>query len=259
MPIRYVDQQLSVVSESPDRHVPLAEVADKFQKPVYVYDVDEIERRLDHIKTCFTENTTVHYAMKANSHPAILKLVAAKNMGVDVVSAGEINLAVEAGISPQKIVFSGVGKSISEINRALDLNIKQINVESPSELRRIGELAKAKNKPASIALRMNPDVDPDTHPYIKTGFRDNKFGMDESFLPELESIFKQYPEHLALNGLTLHIGSQIRELDSFKDAIAKTLPLFDYLKDQGYPIQRFDIGGGIGISYTEENGDTDYK
>ncbi|MEZ4871099.1 MAG: diaminopimelate decarboxylase [Bdellovibrionales bacterium] len=125
-------------------------------------------------------------------------------------------------------------------------------------MRRIGQIAKEIGAVAAVAFRMNPDVDPDTHPYIKTGFRNNKFGMDESSLPELESILKDFADHLQLKGLTLHIGSQIRELHSFLDAINKTLPLYDYLKQQGHPMHTFDIGGGVGISYTEENPEADY-
>tara|TARA_B100000749_G_scaffold280707_1_gene278096 strand:- start:11343 stop:12560 length:1218 start_codon:yes stop_codon:yes gene_type:complete len=249
--------QLVIASEG-FLSVTMQSIVQEIGKPTYVYDLDEVVRRLKHLSGAFTENTTIHYAMKANSHPEILKAVAQLGLGVDVVSEGEIRLALKAGVDPGKVVFSGVGKSKSEIRHAIEVGIRQINVESVGELRRIGEMAGSLKKVCNVAFRMNPDVDPDTHPYIKTGFRDNKFGMDESALPELEEVLKANSEYVHLTGLTLHIGSQIRELESFLDAIQKTLPIWDHLKEQGYPLETFDIGGGVGISYTEENPESDY-
>ena len=214
----------------------------------YLYDVDEIVKRLALFKQDLPKPQSIHYAMKANSNQFILKTIAELGYGADVVSGGELKLAMSSGFKAENIVFSGVGKTRKEIELALNSNIKQINVESPQELLRIADIAEKNHIKAPIALRMNPDVDPDTHPYIKTGFRDNKFGMDASFLPELKSILKDKSKYLNLKGLTIHIGSQIVDLNSFKDAIEKTKLVFNELKHAGFEMTTFDVGGGLGMS-----------
>lgn len=224
----------------------------------YLYDVDEIVKRLALFKQDLPKSQSIHYAMKANSNQFILKTIAELGYGADVVSGGELKLAIASGFKAENIVFSGVGKTRNEIELALNSNIKQINVESPQELIRIAELAEQSNIKAPVALRMNPDVDPDTHPYIKTGFRDNKFGMDASFLPELKSILKDKSKYLNLKGLTIHIGSQIVDLNSFKDAIEKTKLVFNELKHAGFEMTTFDVGGGLGMSYENRDYDSDY-
>lgn len=225
----------------------------------YLYDVDEIVKRLALFKQDLPKPQSIHYAMKANSNQFILKTIAELGYGADVVSGGELKLAMSSGFKAENIVFSGVGKTRKEIELALNSNIKQINVESPQELLRIADIAEKNHIKAPIALRMNPDVDPDTHPYIKTGFRDNKFGMDASFLPELKSILKDKSKYLNLKGLTIHIGSQIVDLNSFKDAIEKTKLVFNELKHAGFEMTTFDVGGGLGMSYENRDYDADYN
>ena len=161
-------------------------------------------------------------------------------------------IAIENGFKPEQVILSGVAKSKDELTYALKIGIKQINVESPSELRRIAAVASSLNLKAPIAFRMNPDVNPQTHPYITTGFRENKFGMDDSFLPELVEILKANTS-LNLRGLTCHIGSQLLELGSLREAIEKTKAVFLDLKKQGFKLDRFDIGGGVGINYQTED------
>lgn len=253
MAFQYKDNQLSLNSLS------IPEFCKKQDRAFYLYDVDEILKRLELFKTQLPSNHSIHYAMKSNSNSYILKSIAAKAYGADVVSGGELRLAVESGFRPDKIVFSGVGKTYSEIELAIELKIKQINVESPQELLRIAEVSKKNNVITPVALRMNPDVDPDTHPYIKTGFRDNKFGMDASFLPELKSILLNNKEHLNLVGLTIHIGSQIIDLNSFKDAIEKTKMVYNELVHAGHKISSFDVGGGLGMSYEKQNYQDDHS
>lgn len=233
------------------KHFSLMELAQKVATPFYIYDLDGVKERLDLLKesTKGPKPVSIFYAVKANTEKRLLQFVASQGVGADVVSGGELLAALEAGFPAERIIFSGVGKSVSEIELALTKKIRQINVESPQELERIGQLATGLKLKAPVAFRMNPDVNPQTHPYITTGFRENKFGMDESFLPELEKILKDHPS-LELVGLTQHIGSQLLELDSFKEAAAKVTATFQQLQEKGYPLKTIDLGGGIGIDYT---------
>ncbi len=245
--------------QTKDQVKPIAEVIGTYEKPTYVYDLNEMLRRIGALKEAFKDQASIHYAMKANHNPEILKTFASLGIGADTVSGGEIDLALAAGFKAKNLVFSGVGKTLKEIRKAVDLGIKQINVESPAELRRIGECAKEKNKTVTVAFRMNPDVNPETHPYIKTGFRDNKFGMDQSFMPELENILDEFKDHLSLVGLTIHIGSQLQQTHEFVEAINKTRTVWDYFKNKGYQLKTMDIGGGLGLDYKSENTEKDYE
>lgn len=233
------------------KSVRLPELAQKFPTPFYIYDLDGIEERLKLFRSAFTIPVEPHFAMKANAHPQILRLFQKNGIGADVVSGGEIQNALAAGFAGEKIIFSGVGKTIAEIDLALQSGIRQINVESAQELIRIGERAKALGKIAPVALRMNPDVDAQTHPYITTGFHENKFGLDISQLPELLEICRRYSTSLRLQGLTLHIGSQLLDLAPMRAAIEKVIPIFKDLRAQGHPLTTFDAGGGLGIDYTD--------
>lgn len=221
----------------------------KQSTPFYLYDLKGMLNQVTDLKTQLGPSVDIHYAMKANSHPKILKAFAQQKIGVDTVSGGEIKRALSCGFKPDQIIFSGVGKSKAEIALALSKNIKQINVESPQELLRIGQMAAFKKKTAKVAFRLNPDVNANTHPYITTGFRENKFGMEFGLLPELKRILKQYPKHLHLVGLTIHIGSQLLELSAIQEAILKTKIIYKQLQAEGYPLRTFDIGGGVGIQY----------
>ena len=178
---------------------------------------------------------------------------------VDIVSGGEMDIALQNGFESSDVIFSGVAKTKNEILKAISKEIKQINVESTQELSRIGELAKKEGKKISIALRMNPEVSPETHPYITTGMSENKFGMDRSFIPELVRILKQYPDNLNLRGLTMHIGSQLLELDVVDEAIQKLLSIYHELEVLGFPMESIDIGGGVGIHYSHGDEEKDYK
>ncbi|MCB0385443.1 MAG: alanine racemase, partial [Bdellovibrionales bacterium] len=245
MPFHYQDGQLGFTSGQ--KFFGLREISQESRRPVYVYCLDHVNDRYKEFDQAFAGKASIHYAMKANSHPSILRLLAEQGAGADVVSGGEIELALKNGFTADRLVFSGVGKEKWEIELALNNEIQQINVESPAELRRIGQVAKALRKVARVAFRLNPDVNPETHPYIRTGFRENKFGMDASFLFELERILQEYKGHLSLIGVTLHIGSQIRDMAPLVDAVKKSIPLFERLKAAGHPMISFDIGGGVGI------------
>lgn len=227
--------------------------------PSYVYDLDEVERRYRALDGALDGlRRSLHYAMKANSHHEILKRFAELGAGVDTVSGGEIRRALDAGVAPENVIFSGVAKTVSEIELAIDARIKQINVESPQELHRILEVAARKGTVADVAFRMNPDVSPQTHPYITTGFRENKFGMDETFLPELVATLRQGAKHLRLRGLTMHIGSQLFDLEVLREAIEKTLKVHRDLCKDGFALDRLDIGGGLGIDYDTDDTKPEY-
>lgn len=232
----------------------LVEIAKKAGGPVYVYNLAHITERVNFLRSSFSKiKPSIHYAMKANDQSDVLRTLREAGAQIDTVSAGEAKIAIENGFKADQIIFSGVAKTKEEITYALKVGLKQINVESPSELKRIAEIAKNLKIKASVAFRMNPDVNPQTHPYITTGFRENKFGMDDSFLPELVSILKSNSEYLNLRGLTLHIGSQLLELSSLREAIEKTKTVFLNLREQGFKMDRFDIGGGVGINYQTDD------
>ncbi len=227
--------------------------------PCYIYDLDDIERRSTALGQALEGiNHGVHYAMKANANDTILRRLCSLGAGVDTVSGGEIQLAIEAGIHPEKIILSGVGKTVSEIELALRSRIKQINVESPQELKRIAAIAARLKVTANIVLRMNPDVSPKTHPYITTGFRENKFGLGESFLPELIEIFRASPQELKLCGLSIHIGSLLFDTGVMREAIDKTLKVYRNLQSMNFDLDRFDIGGGLGIHYETADDSKDF-
>lgn len=231
----------------------------KDEAPTYVYDLDDIVNRTERLKAAFNQQVTVHYAMKANHNLAVLKTLAQVGIGVDVVSGGEIDLALRVGFPPSRIVFSGVGKTRGEIQLALQHKICQINVESPGELRRIGEVARAQKTVAPVALRFNPDVNPETHPYIRTGFRENKFGMDASFFPEVQAVLGQFKDCLKLVGITLHIGSQLRDVSPLLEAVRKSIPWFQRWQEAGHQLSTFDVGGGLGIDYHSGNSEGELR
>ena len=227
----------------------------------YVYDLANVTTRYEKLKSSLSEvkNLGIHYALKANAHPELLKHMKSLGAKVDTVSAGEIKQAIENGFEAQDVIFSGVAKSVEEIKTALELDIKQINVESPQELRRIGEIAKSYNKKMAVAFRMNPEVNPVTHPYITTGMTENKFGMDRSFIPELTRILKEFPENLYLRGLTMHIGSQLVDLSAMREALQKLLSIYREFEVLGFKMESLDIGGGVGIHYDQMDEAPDFE
>lgn len=245
----YLNGNLRIGSHKKSKAV--SDFIGEYSGPTYLYDIDDIQMRFRAYTKAFAglAKHTIHYAMKANSHPLILARLASWGAGVDTVSMGEIRKALQAGFSPDKIIFSGVAKTKNEIDFAVSTKIKQINVESPAELSRIIEISRAKKVITQVAFRLNPDVNPKTHPYITTGFRENKFGMDESFLPELIKMLRESKDAVKLRGLTMHIGSLLFDLDVLSEAMEKTLSVHHTLEKEGFALDRFDVGGGLGIRY----------
>jgi diaminopimelate decarboxylase len=231
---------------------PLDALARGREEPFYLYDLDGMRTRVRALREAFP-GLEVHYAMKANSTPRIMRVFQQEGVGVDVVSGGEIDRATQCGFAAKDIIFSGVGKTRAELKLAIGLEIKQINVESPQELARIIEMAREVGKRPRVAFRMNPDVDAKTHPYITTGFRENKFGMGDHFMPELHSLLKGAPDAVEAVGLTMHIGSQLQDIRPIEDAIRKTLFVWEQFAAAGVKLKTFDVGGGLGIPYTEEH------
>jgi diaminopimelate decarboxylase len=235
--------------------IDLFSIAKKLKQPTYIYSSKRILENLNRFRNAFSPGSNsdngvkIHYAMKANSNHQVLKFLSKQRVGADVVSGGEIKRALECGFCPEQIIFSGVGKSEAEISYALKNDIAAFNVESIPELERIAQISKSLKKLAPISLRLNPDVDAKTHPYITTGFRENKFGIDQRALPALVKIFSKNKNSLKLIGLDFHIGSQVTTIKPFIEAVKKVIPIYKHLKTLGYPLTKFDIGGGLGIPY----------
>ncbi|MGI9130726.1 MAG: diaminopimelate decarboxylase [Candidatus Methylopumilus sp.] len=232
--------------------VSLETIANQFGTPTYVYSKNTLIQTFESFKKGLLKTDhLICFAVKANSNIAILNLFASLGAGFDIVSGGELERVIYAGGDPQKIVFSGVGKTASEIEAALKANILCFNVESRSELLRIEEVAKKINIKAPISIRVNPDVDAKTHPYISTGLKDNKFGVDFNQALALYLEAKSMG-HIEIKGIDCHIGSQITELKPFVDALDRVLSLVDQLKKNEIHLSHIDIGGGIGICYQDE-------
>ena len=233
--------------------VSLETIAKQFGTPTYVYSKNTLIQTFESFKKGLLKTDhLICFAVKANSNIAILNLFASLGAGFDIVSGGELERVIYAGGDPQKIVFSGVGKTASEIEAALKANILCFNVESRSELLRIEEVAKKINIKAPISIRVNPDVDAKTHPYISTGLKDNKFGVDFNQALTLYLEAKSM-SHIEIKGIDCHIGSQITELKPFVDALDRVLSLVDQLKKNDIHLSHVDIGGGIGICYQDES------
>jgi diaminopimelate decarboxylase len=233
--------------------VSLEAIANQFGTPTYIYSKNTLIDTFESFqKGLLKTNHLICFAVKANSNIAILNLFANLGAGFDIVSGGELERVLYVGGDPQKIVFSGVGKTTSEIEAALKANILCFNVESRSELLRIEAVASKINIKAPISIRVNPDVDAKTHPYISTGLKDNKFGVDfnQALALYLEAKGMSYIE---IKGIDCHIGSQITELKPFVDALDRVLSLVDQLKNNNIHLSHIDIGGGIGICYQDES------
>ncbi|QDD07445.1 diaminopimelate decarboxylase [Candidatus Methylopumilus planktonicus] len=233
--------------------ISLEAIAKEFGTPTYVYSKNTLIQTFESFKKGLLKTDhLICFAVKANSNIAILNLFASLGAGFDIVSGGELERVIYAGGDPQKIVFSGVGKTESEIVAALKANILCFNVESRSELIRIQEVAEKINIRASISIRVNPDVDAKTHPYISTGLKDNKFGVDFNQALSLYLDAKSM-SYIDIKGIDCHIGSQITELNPFIDALDRMLSLVDQLKKNNIHLSHIDIGGGIGICYQDES------
>jgi diaminopimelate decarboxylase len=232
--------------------VPLAAIARDFGTPCYVYSRATLERHWHAFDRAFDGRPhLVCYAVKANSNLAVLNVLARLGSGFDIVSVGELERVLVAGGDPRKVVFSGVGKREDELRRALEVGIRCFNVEVPMELDRLNRIAGELGKKATVSLRVNPDVDAQTHPYISTGLKENKFGiaMDEALLEYRRAATMP---NLDVAGIDCHIGSQLTSLHPFLDALDRVLLLAERLKDEGIPIRHLDIGGGLGIRYKDE-------
>ncbi len=229
---------------------------DKFQgieTPFYYYDLEVLRNTLNQINKQ-TEGFPydVHYALKANVNPMVLKTIKEAGLGADCVSGGEVQAALNAGIAPEKIVFAGVGKADWEINLGLDNDIFCFNVESIAELEVIDELAGLKNKVARIALRINPNVSANTHHYITTGLNENKFGINLSEMDKVTEIVKSL-SNVKLIGIHFHIGSQITDLTPFHDLCVKINELQEHFASHGIRLDNINVGGGLGINYEHPN------
>ncbi len=232
--------------------VSLADIAADYGTPCYVYSRSALEEHWRGFDAALAEVPhLVCYAVKANSNLAVLNVLARLGSGFDIVSVGELERVLAAGGDASRVVFSGVGKRPNEIQRALQVGIRCFNVESLAELDRINDVAADMGAIAPVSLRINPDIDAGTHPYISTGLKENKFGID------IDTAIEAY-EHAAaasnldVQGIDCHIGSQLTELSPFRDAMTRTLALVDRLADRGIDLHHIDIGGGLGIRYQDE-------
>ncbi|AGV17899.1 MULTISPECIES: diaminopimelate decarboxylase [Vibrio] len=232
--------------------VPLQALAEQYGTPLYVYSRATLERHWKAFDSAVGQHPhLVCYAVKANSNLGVLNTLARLGSGFDIVSGGELERVIAAGGDPKKVVFSGVGKTPAEMKRALELGIKCFNVESEPELERLNKVAGELGVIAPISLRINPDVDAKTHPYISTGLRDNKFGIAFDRAPDVYKFAQSLP-NLNVQGIDCHIGSQLTNIDPFIDATDRLLALIDDLKAQGINIRHLDVGGGLGVVYRDE-------
>ncbi len=233
----------------------ISKIAAEVGTPFYLYSEqklrDNFKSFADAVKPL--KKATVCFAVKSNFNPTILKILAGMGAGADIVSGGELELALQAGVPADKIVFSGVGKTRAELTAAITAGIKQINAESESEIRLINEIAIGLNKTAAVGIRVNPDVDARTHEKITTGKKENKFGIDWNDARRLFLSAEQF-KGLSLHGIEVHVGSQILELSPFREAFVKTKKMLNDLKEHGVSIQTVDVGGGLGVAYkTDES------
>jgi diaminopimelate decarboxylase len=234
--------------------VPLREIAESRGTPVYVYSHGTLERRYRELDEAFSGlDHMVCYAVKANGNLAVLRALAALGAGVDIVSAGELYRAVRAGIDPKRIVFAGVGKTEKELSLGLGERILMFNVESDSELERLDYCARRHGKTARVALRVNPAVDPESHPHIATGLAESKFGIPLDEALRLARRVREEFRHVELLGVHQHIGSQITKISPYVESVEKTAGLVRELRDSGFDIRYFNIGGGLGICYRDES------
>jgi len=232
--------------------VPVSQIAKEVGTPCYIYSHATLTRHFHAYDGAFKDIPhIVAFAMKANSNLAILRLMAREGSGVDIVSGGELFRALKAGVPPSKIVFAGVGKRADEIRDALKAGILMFNVESSAELRAIDEVAASVGTKARVALRINPDIDPKTHPYISTGLKKSKFGIAADKALEEYKLASSLG-HIEIVGVHAHIGSQLTEVTPFVEALKKVVALVEALKAQGIGIQYLNVGGGLGITYSDE-------
>lgn len=232
--------------------VPVARIADEVGTPFYLYSCRTMKHHFRVFDKAFADVPhIICFAVKSNSNIAILRIFINEGGGVDIVSGGELYRAMQAGVDPQKVVYSGVGKKIDEIDYALESGILLFNVESAQELQVVNNCAKKMGKMAGIAIRVNPDVDPETHPHISTGLKKNKFGIDiQSSLEEYRTSKKL--KNIDIKGVSCHIGSQVTKVSPFINALGRLEELIYLLRKDGIEIRYLDLGGGLGITYDQE-------
>lgn len=244
----FIYQNNTLVLKQGDVVTPVERIA-KYQKSAfYLYDIYGLRQWYQLFLKNSQNQLKVFFAMKANFNPSVLKTFLEEGAGVDVVSGGEARRAQELGFNPKKIVFSGVGKTFSELEEAVEKGFFQINVESLEELKRLAQICKQKNKTAPIGLRINPNIDFPAHPYIKTGLSGHKFGFEEEELPVILNFIRSHKE-LQMQGLSMHLGSQIFDLKPLFQAIQHLKKLYEKLKSERFPLSTLDIGGGLGVNY----------
>ena len=228
------------------------ELAKKYQTPLYIYDFNYFAEQFNKLKKAFkARKSLIAYAIKANSNLSVIKHFAQLGSGADCVSIGEVKRALLAGVDKYKIIFSGVGKRDDEIEEALNLDILMLNLESEAEMKRVEEIAKKLSKIARISIRVNPNIDPKTHPYISTGLFENKFGVDIETAKKMY-IYAKKSKYLNPVGIHFHIGSQLTELNPIKEASQIVADLVRSLKAINIDIKFFDVGGGLGVRYKDE-------
>ncbi|KGQ43519.1 diaminopimelate decarboxylase [Gallibacterium anatis] len=232
--------------------ISVKQLAQQFGTPLYVYSRATLERHWHAFDSALQGHPhLICFAVKSNPNIALLNLLAKLGSGFDIVSQGELERVLAAGGDANKVVFSGVAKSHSEIERALEVGIRCFNVESEAELLRINQVAAKLDKKAPISLRVNPDVDAKTHPYISTGLKKNKFGVSVERAKEVYRLAKTLP-HIQIVGMDCHIGSQLTELQPFLDSADRLLVLLEQLRQDGIELQHLDLGGGLGVRYSDE-------
>ena len=232
--------------------VALADIAAQYGTPCYVYSRATLERHWHAFDDAFRDHPhLVCFAVKANSNLGVLNALARLGSGFDIVSGGELERVLAAGGDADKVVFSGVGKQAAEMRRALEVGIRCFNVESTAELDRLHDVARSLDRVAPVAVRVNPDVDATTHPYISTGLRENKFGVAIDDAMELYRRAEELP-HIRVSGVDCHIGSQLTQLEPFLDALERVLDLTERLAGAGIEIDHLDLGGGLGVRYEDE-------
>ena len=243
---QYKNEQLYV------EDLPVKQLAEEFGTPLYIYSRATLERHWHAFDSALGEHPhLICYAVKANSNIGILNVMAKLGSGFDIVSQGELERVLAADGEASKVVFSGVAKSRAEIMRALEVGIRCFNVESVAELHHINQIAGEMGKVAPISLRVNPDVDAHTHPYISTGLKENKFGVSVDEAREVYKLAATLP-HVKITGMDCHIGSQLTELQPFLDATDRLIRLIEQLKEDGITLKHLDLGGGLGVTYTDE-------
>ena len=243
---QYKNEQLYV------EDLPVKQLAEEFGTPLYIYSRATLERHWHAFDSALGDHPhLICYAVKANSNIGILNVMAKLGSGFDIVSQGELERVLEAGGEASKVVFSGVAKSRAEIMRALEVGIRCFNVESVAELHHINQIAGEMGKIAPISLRVNPDVDAHTHPYISTGLKENKFGVSVDEAREVYKLAATLP-HVRITGMDCHIGSQLTELQPFLDATDRLIRLIEQLQEDGITLKHLDLGGGLGVTYTDE-------